>query len=51
MFFAALLLIAFCLLIGYMPSDLTKLLLGIAWAGMALMAAGSMLYSVCLLLF
>lgn len=34
-----------------MPDDLTKLLLGLTWAGMALMAAGSMLYSVWLLLF
>ena len=51
MFFVAILLIAFCLFIGLVPDDLTKLLLAGSWAALALMAVGATLYSVCLLLF
>lgn len=50
MFFTAIFFIAFCLLIGFMHEDLWKLLLAGAWAAMAAMAVGSMLYSVFLLL-
>jgi hypothetical protein len=50
MFFVALLLIVFCLGVGLMHEELVKILLAGAWAGLALMALGSTLYSVFLLL-
>lgn len=50
MFFAAILFIAFCLAIGLMHKDITKMLLAATWVGMAVMAIGATLRSVFLLL-
>lgn len=51
MFFVATFLIAFCLMVGFMPDEITKLLLAMSWVALALMAAGATLYSLLSLLF
>lgn len=49
MLFVALLFILFCLAIGHMGQELWKLLLALAWGGMAVMAIGATLWSAVLL--
>lgn len=43
--------IAFCLMVGFMPDEITKLLLAMSWVALALMAVGATLYSLLSLLF
>lgn len=43
--------IAFCLMVGLMPDEITKLLLAMSWVALALMAVGATLYSLLSLLF
>lgn len=50
MFFVAILLAVFCAAVGVMHPDLMKVLLFLMWVGLAVMAIGSTLYSVFLLL-
>jgi hypothetical protein len=50
MFFVTLIVVGFGLAAALMHDDVVKLLLAMAWAGMALMAAGSTLYALLSLL-
>lgn len=50
MLFVAIAILGFCLLVGFMPDEIVKLLLVGSWAGMALLAVGATIYSVLLLL-
>lgn len=50
MLFVAIAILGFCLLVGFMPDEIVKLLLVGSWAGMALLAVGATIYSVLLLI-
>jgi len=50
MFFVAIILIAVCLFVGFAHQGVVELALGLMWGALALMALGSFLYSVALLL-
>lgn len=50
MFFVAIFLIVFGLAVAFLDEELVKLILALAWAGMALMAAGSFVYALLTLL-
>lgn len=49
--YVAILLLIFCLAIGFMHKDITKMLLAVTWVAMALSAAGATLWSLGRLLF
>jgi hypothetical protein len=49
-FFVAIILLSICAFIAVMPEEVVKILLVGAWVALGLMAAGSVIYSVGLLL-